>query len=110
MGDDVAARRTVPEVFDAVNGHFVRANAEMTAAVSSGALTCGQCPIAFRVTSSLSGTWAWTKAPTSRGAIASWLHSMTKAGNGIRDRSARLSERNVALANTLACSGSVRQN
>ena len=51
IGDDVAARSAVPEVLDAAIGHGARAKAEMADAVASGALTCGQCPVASNVTS-----------------------------------------------------------
>lgn len=52
----------------------VPTNAAIDAAVSSGAASWGQCPVAFNVTSRLPGICAWTNAPTSRGAIASLEH------------------------------------
>lgn len=39
--------------------------------VASGADRCGQCPVASRVTRAEPGIAWWTKAPTSRGAMAS---------------------------------------
>ena len=84
-------------------------NPAIAAAVASGALSCGQWPVASSVTSVLPGMWAWTYAPTSGGAMASCRHCSTSVGTVTFARSARLSDRNVVRANTRATSGSVRQ-
>ena len=60
MSDDMTTRSGVPEVLDAAICHGVRAKFAIADAVASGALTCGQCPVASSVTSWLPWTCAWT--------------------------------------------------
>ncbi|WP_245171203.1 hypothetical protein [Streptomyces decoyicus] len=57
----------------------------------------------------LCGMDAWTYAPTSGGAIASWALPRTSVGAVTFGRSARLSDKNVARAKTRAIRGSVAQ-
>jgi len=84
-------------------------NARIAATVSCGALRFGQCPVAFMTTSSLRGNIRWTYSPTSGGAITSSEHCRIRVRVVRPCKSARLSDRKVALANRLAMSGSVRQ-
>src|SRR4030088_3410982 len=58
--DEVTAGTIVPKVFQDCVGHADRTKAEIVDAVASGALTCGQWPVASRVISRLSGTCSWT--------------------------------------------------
>ena len=50
ISDDMTTRSVLPEFLDAVLGHVDRAKAAIADAVASGALTCGQCPVASNVT------------------------------------------------------------
>lgn len=72
-GDDVTARRVVERVAQRVGlcRHAGAANAAMAAAVASGALSCGQWPVASIVTRSLPAMCSWVYAPTDRGAKVS---------------------------------------
>src|SRR5690606_41290275 len=72
------------------------ANSAIARPVASGADSCGQCPVASRVTSRLPGTASRTNAPTPGGAIASCVHSTTSVGPRTRARSAPLSDGNAA--------------
>ena len=87
----VEAVRVAPDTL-----HYLRSAAKEAIAVmvASGALGCGQCPVARSVTSSLPGIRACTNAPTSGGAIVSSAHSATNVGTVTWERSARLSDRN----------------
>lgn len=132
QGGEIAARRTLVQVFRAVfqqggerrvvvtalaalavtglaHHRLALAKAVIAAAVSSGAASWGQCPVAFSVTRWLPGICACTKGPTSGGAIASLEHCATKVGTVTLARSSRLSDRNVTRAKARAMSGSVRQ-
>src|SRR6202789_4561370 len=57
--------------------HVAPANAAIACAVTSGALSWGQCPVLSSVTSSLPSMCCCTYAPTWRGAKVSCAHSIT---------------------------------
>jgi hypothetical protein len=47
----MTTRSVLPEVLEGSFRHVARAKAEIADAVTSGALTCGQCPVASNVIS-----------------------------------------------------------
>ena len=82
----------------------------IAAAVASGALSCGQCPVASRVTSRLPGIRGVDEgADLARGDHVLRALAATSVGTATAARSSRLSDRNVVRAKTRAIAGSVRQ-
>ena len=81
----------------------------MTAIVSSGALMCGQCPVAFISRKVFSGISRARNSPAEIGAIVSSLHCMIRDGRCSFVKSFRLSERKVISAKRRAIFGSVAQ-
>lgn len=77
--------------------------------VASGADMWGQCPVVSRVISVEPGIAWCTKAPTSRGAMTSWVQSSTSVGTLTFLRSCLVSDRKVVRAKTRAIAGSVAQ-
>ena len=101
---EIAARRVLVEVFEVLRrATSVRhqTKARIAAITSSGALRLGQWPVAFRITSLLSGICRCTYSPTACGAMMSSLHCRISVGTVTLARSARLSEMKVTRANCL---------
>src|SRR5688572_2214951 len=74
----------------------------MSVIVSSGALMCGQWPVAFMIRSVLRGRRVERKRPTSFGAMMSSEHCRMRACARALSRSRRLSEKKVTSANCRA--------